>query len=76
MTVNCKKGEKMKTGEKSAKNFIALLEKGVIRKNILPNTSKDYSKYQEEDLFYYKLFLHSFAYDDIKECKTGDYYGE
>jgi len=67
----------MKTEEKSAKNFIALLEKGVIRKNILPNMSKNYGKYQEEeDLFYYKLFLQSFAYDDIKECKIGDYYGE
>lgn len=35
---------------------------------------KDYSKSQEqEDLFYYKFFLQSFVYDDIKECKIKDY---
>ena len=67
----------MTKGEKSAKNFVSLLERGVIRKNILPNTSENYSKEQEEkDLVHYKKFLQSFAYDDIIECEVEDYYGE
>ncbi len=67
----------MTKSEKGARNFISLLERGVIRKNILPNTSEDYSKEQEEkDLYYYKKFLQSFAYDDIKECEVKNYYGD
>ncbi len=67
----------MKKSEKSARNFISLLERGMIRKNILPNTSENYSKEQEEkDLFCYKRFLQSFAYDDIKECEVNSYYGD
>ena len=67
----------MSKSEKSAKNFISLLERGVIRKNILPNTSEDYSKEQEEnDLQRYKRFLQSFAYDDIKECEVKKYNGD
>jgi hypothetical protein len=67
----------MTKSEKSAKNFISLLERGVIRKNILPNTSEDYSKEQEEnDLQRYKRFLQSFAYDDIKECEVKKYNGD
>ncbi len=63
--------------ESGAKNFITLLERGVIRKNILPNTSENYSSEQEEkDLFLYKRFLQSFAYDDIKECEVKSYYGD
>lgn len=67
----------MTKSEKSARNFISLLERGAIRKNILPNTSEDYSKEQEEkDLYHYKRFLQSFAYDDILECEVQNYYGE
>ena len=67
----------MTKSEKSAKNFISLLERGVIRKNILPNTSEDYSKEQEEnDLQRYKRFLQSFASDDIKECEVKKYNGD
>lgn len=63
--------------QKGAGNFITLLERGVIRKNILPNTSENYSRDQEEkDLLRYKRFLQSFAYDDIKECEVRVYDGD
>lgn len=71
------KVDKMTKSEKNAKNFVSLLEQGIIRKNILPNTSEDYSKEQEEkDLQRYKRFLQSFAYDDIKECEVKSYNGD
>ena len=67
----------MLKNEIGAKNFVSLLERGVIRKNILPNTSENYSTEQEErDLLRYKRFLQSFAYDDIKECEVKSYYGD
>ena len=67
----------MTNGEKSAKKFISLVERGVIRKNILPNTSQNYSIEQEgKDLYLYKKFLQSFAYDDIIECEVQRYYGD
>ncbi len=67
----------MTISEKSAKNFITLLERGVIRKSILPNTSENYSLEQEKrDLYHYKKFLQSFAYDDILECEVKAYYGD
>lgn len=63
--------------QSEAKEFIRLLEKGKIRKNILPNTSTDYTAMQEEiDLKRYIKFLQSFAYDDIKACKVGMYRGD
>lgn len=61
----------------SAQAFITLLEKGKIRKHILPNTSTDYTLSQEaRDLQKYKRFLQSFAYDDIKECEVRAYNGD
>lgn len=67
----------MTNSRRSAKNFIALLERGTIRKNTLPNTSDDYSLGQEQrDLVRYKKFLQSFAYDDIKECEVKNYNGD
>lgn len=59
------------------REFISLLERGIIRKNILPNTSDDYSDWQEDrDLFLYKRFLQSFAFDDILECEVKKYNGD
>ena len=61
----------------SAHAFITLLERGKIRKDILPNTSTDYTLSQEaRDLQKYKRFLQSFAYDDIKECEVRAYNGD
>ena len=61
----------------SAERFITLLENGKIRKDILPNTSMDYTAYQEQrDLKRYQRFLQSFAYDDIKECEVREYNGD
>lgn len=61
----------------SAPKLCSLLETGVIRKNLLPNTSEDYtSKQEERDLVRYKRFLQSFAYDDIKECEVQGYNGD
>ncbi|MCD8327285.1 MAG: hypothetical protein LUC90_11605 [Lachnospiraceae bacterium] len=67
----------MTNSKESAKNFSMLLEEGIIRKNLLPNTAEDYSKVQEKnDLAQYKKFMQSFAYDDIKECRVRDYNGD
>lgn len=67
----------MENGKRSADRFIRLLERGTIRKNILPNTSDDYSQVQEQvDLVRYKIYLQSFAYDDINECEVRCYYGD
>ena len=67
----------MTKSQNSAKNFSLLLEKGIIRKNILPNTAEDYSLRQEQrDLIQYKKFLQSFAYDDIKNCEVSRYNGD
>ena len=61
----------------SAQAFITLLERGKIRKDILPNTSTNYTLSQEaRDLQKYKRFLQSFAYDDIKECEVRAYNGD
>lgn len=63
--------------QNSAQTFIKLLERGKIRKDILPNTSTDYTLSQEaRDLQKYKRFLQSFAYDDIKECEVRAYNGD
>lgn len=61
----------------SVQTFMKLLEQGKFRKNILPNTSLDYTVNQEAlDLQRYKRFLQSFAYDDIKECEVQAYNGD
>lgn len=72
------KGERiMRKNQNSAQTFITLLERGKIRKDILPNTSTDYTMNQEaKDLQRYKRFLQSFAYDDIKECEVRAYNGD
>ena len=62
--------------DNKGREFISLLERGIIRK-ILPNTSDDYSDWQEDrDLFLYKKFLQSFAFDDILECEVKKYNGD
>ncbi len=51
-----------------------MLNKGKIRKNILPNTSPDYTGLAEQkDLMRYKRFLNSSAFDEIKECEVRKY---
>lgn len=63
--------------QSEAQEFIILLKRGKIRKDILPNTSADYTATQEEvDLRRYKRFLQSFAYDDIKACEVRMYNGD
>lgn len=63
--------------QNGGQKFVALLEKGKIRKDILPNTSTDYTILQEaKDLQRYKRFLQSFAYDDIKACEVRMYNGD
>jgi hypothetical protein len=60
-----------------AEDFITLLETGKLRKCLLPNTSEDYTGYQEKrELQRYKRFLQSFAYDDIKGCEVSMYNGD
>ncbi len=63
--------------QSGGQEFITLLESGKIRKDILPNTSTDYTTTQEaKDLQRYKRFLQSFAYDDIKTCEVRMYNGD
>lgn len=63
--------------QSGGQEFITLLENGTIRKDILPNTSTDYTTTQEaKDLQRYKRFLQSFAYDDIKACEVRMYNGD
>ena len=64
----------MKNSTIAANNFFDLLNKGKIRKHILPNTSPDYTDSAEKtDLMRYKRFLNSFVYDEIKECEVRKY---
>lgn len=66
----------MTKGENAAQIFFELLETGKLKKNILPNTSVDYTEMQEAiDTERYKYFLNSFAYDDLKNIKVRSYYG-
>ncbi|MCI8691483.1 MAG: hypothetical protein HFH91_01845 [Lachnospiraceae bacterium] len=64
----------MKKSAIAAYSFCELLNRGKIRKNILPNTSPDYTVSAEQsDLIRYKRFLNSSAYDEIKECEVRKY---
>lgn len=64
----------MKNSKRAAKAFFEMLNKGKIRKNILPNTSPDYTGLAEQkDLMRYKRFLNSSAFDEIKECEVRKY---
>ena len=64
----------MKNSTIAASNFFELLNKGKIRKHIVPNTSPDYTDSAEQiDLMRYKRFLNSSAYDEIRECEVRKY---
>lgn len=64
----------MKNSMSAANRFFDLLNKGKIRKNILPNTAPNYTDEMEQiDLLRYKRFLNSSAYDEIKECEVRKY---
>lgn len=64
----------MKNSMSAANSFFDLLNKGKIRKNILPNTAQNYTDEMEQiDLLRYKRFLNSSAYDEIKECEVRKY---
>ena len=60
-----------------ANRFFEKLLTGKIKKYILPNTAVNYSiRAEAEDLFLYKKFINSSAYDDIRECEVGNYDGD
>lgn len=62
--------------EKSIR-FIELLENGKMKKNVLPNTSPDYTEFQEKkDLENYRFFANSFAFDEIMKCEVTMYNGD
>ena len=64
----------MKNSMSAANSFFDILNKGKIRKNILPNTAPNYTDEMEQiDLLRYKRFLNSSAYDEIKECEVRKY---
>lgn len=61
----------------NAEKFIELIEKGKIRKHILPNSALEYSVYQEDiDLTNYRFFANSFALDEVMKCEAAYYYGD
>lgn len=63
--------------EMASKRFISLLSEGKIRKNILPNTSSNYTgSAEKKDLIRYKRFLYSFTYDNFKKCEVRMYNGD
>lgn len=58
----------------AAERFIKLLLDGKIRKNILPNTSIDYTeKIEKKDLLNYKHFINSSVYDEFANCEVRKY---
>ena len=60
-----------------AGRFVELLENGKIKKNILPNSSEDYTLIQEQkELEEYVRFLNSFAFDTLSECEVALYNGD
>ena len=67
----------MKKNEIAANRFIFLLAEGIIRKNILPNSSLDYTGvHEEKDLEQFKKFVKSSAFDDLRKCKVKQYCGD
>lgn len=67
----------MKKSEVAANRFIFLLAKGIIRKNILPNSSLNYTGVQEEkDLEQFKKYVKSSAFDDLRKCRVKQYIGD
>lgn len=66
--------KQLKKSEICAKKFLNLLLEGKIRKNILPNTSLDYTESAEKrDLVNYKNFINSSIYDDFSNCEVRKY---
>lgn len=70
-----KKKEKPST---QARQFIHLLKTGVLSKEILPNSSPNYTDKQEriDTRYYVDFFLRSSIYDSIEESEVVTYHGE
>lgn len=68
----------LKQVSEDAKTFIGLIRTGVLPKEILPNSSPDYTYVQEQQdtEYYINIFLNSSAYDFIQESEDAIYYGE
>ena len=62
----------------SANQFLKLIKTGRLPKEILPNSSPNYTLFQErlDTDFYVNVFLQSAAYDFIKKCEAVEYVGE
>lgn len=58
--------------------FLKLIKTGRLPKEILPNSSPNYTLFQErfDTDFYVNVFLQSAAYDFIKKCEAVEYVGE
>jgi len=62
---------------KNSENFIKLLKNGTIRKQILKNSSPDYTKAREEyDLQGYIRFVNSRRMDILMDCEVKPYCGD
>lgn len=61
-----------------ASQFLKLIKTGRLPKEILPNSSPNYSLSQErlDTDFYVNVFLQSSAYDFIQKCEAVEYGGE
>ena len=74
------KGFVMKKSNMSmnACQFLELIKSGRLPKEILPNSSPNYTLYQErfDTDFYNNVFLQSSAYDFVRKCEDVTYDGE
>lgn len=62
----------------NACQFLDLIRSGRLPKEILPNSSPNYTVYQErfDTDFYNNMFLQSAAYDFVRKCEDVTYDGE
>lgn len=64
-------------GEKAASRFLELLNKGILRQHLLPNSAEEYSLRQEQlDLDHFRKFLCTSAYDEVRLRGVDTYAGE
>jgi len=67
----------MQKSQIAANRFLFLIKEGIIRKNILPNSSCDYTGDSEKkDYERYLRFINSSDFDEFKRCKVRKYNGE
>ncbi len=63
--------------ERAANDFIVKIRKGIIKKDTLPNSFKDYTVHHEKpDLESYRKFIKTLTYDKYVYDREVKYYGD